>query len=551
MAGLVERVTMLIFLPPGGKPRVAGVRGNQGRMNATDLSVPAVRLSGIVKRFGTTAVLHDIDLTFRPGEIHALVGENGAGKSTVGKIIGGYYTADAGTIDIFGDRIGNWSPRQALQRGVAMIHQELQLVPARSVVENVFLGIERNAGGLLSGGESERFHALDRKCGFGLDPNAIVGDLRIAERQKVEIMRAIARDARVIIMDEPTSSLTADEADRLHVVIKRLKADGATIVYVTHFLDHVLAHSDRVTILRDGAVVRTADIAQETKHSLVEAMLGEPAEIAFPPIPSSPKPGVPPLLSVERLSTDTGLDDISIVVRPGEIVGLIGLVGSGRTELARAIFGADRVSGGSIRVGGELYDAPSPARSVARCLVLVPEDRRKQGLVMTQRVRENMSLPHLAAGSRLGFVREGIERMKVAGLIKHFDVHPDLVDGAIVNYSGGNQQKVLLSKWVYTPPRIILLDEPSRGVDIGARRRIHEFIVEMAAGGAGVLLISSELEEVMALSHRGYLMSQGRMIGEVVPATTSIADVLSRLFHVTASASPPPRSDNVSAGSAA
>lgn len=520
-------------------------------MNATDLSVPAVRLSGVVKRFGTTAVLHDIDLAFRPGEIHALIGENGAGKSTVGKIIGGYYTADNGTIDIFGERVGNWSPRQALQHGVAMIHQELQLVPARSVVENVFLGIERNAGGLLSGGEMERFRALDQKCGFGLDPAAIVGDLRIAERQKVEIMRAIARDARVIIMDEPTSSLTADEAERLHVVIKRLKADGATIVYVTHFLDHVLAHADRVTIMRDGAVVRTADIRQETKHSLVEAMLGEPAEIAFPAIPASPPPDIQPLLTVERLSTDTGLEDISLVVRPGEIVGLIGLVGSGRTELARAVFGADRVTGGSIRIDGKLYDRPSPARSVAHGLVLVPEDRRKQGLVMTQRVRENMALPHLAAGSRLGFVREGLERTKVARLIRHFDVHPDSVDGAVVNYSGGNQQKVLLSKWVYTPPRMILLDEPSRGVDIGARRRIHEFIVEAAAGGAGVLLISSELEEVMALSHRGYLMSRGRIIGEIVPAATGIADVLSRLFHVAGGAVPPARNDAASVGSAA
>lgn len=502
-------------------------------MNGTDLSVPAVRLTGIVKSFGTTAVLRDVNLVFRPGEIHALIGENGAGKSTVGKIIGGYYAADAGVIEIFGDRVGSWSPRQALQRGIAMIHQELQLVPARSVAENVFLGIEQNVGGLLSGGEAERFRGLDQRCGFGLDRNAIVGDLRIAERQKVEVMRAIARDARVIIMDEPTSSLTADEADRLHAVIKRLKADGATIIYVTHFLDHVLAYADRVTIMRDGAAVRTADISDETKQSLVEAMLGEPAEIAFPTIPASPCPEEAPLLAIEGLSTNTGLNNISLVVRPGEIVGLIGLVGSGRSEVARAIFGADTMTSGSICLGGEIYDRPNPSRSVARGLVLVPEDRRKQGLVMTQRVRENMALPHLAAGSRFGFVREGLERLKVARLIKHFDVHPDTVDGAVVNYSGGNQQKVLLSKWVYTQPRVILLDEPSRGVDIGARRRIHDFIVEAASGGAGVLLISSELEEVMALSHRGYLMNEGHIIGEIVPSTTNSADVLFRLFHVT------------------
>jgi ABC-type sugar transport system ATPase subunit len=507
-------------------------------MTTVDPSVPVVRLAGVGKSFGATAVLRDINLAFRPREIHALVGENGAGKSTVGKIVGGYYSADAGAIEIFGETVGKWSPRQALQAGIAMIHQELQLIPARSVAENVFLGIEQNTAGFLAGGEIERFRALDQRCGFGLNPDAIVGDLRIAERQKVEIMRAIARDARVIIMDEPTSSLTADEAQRLHVVIRRLKADGATIVYVTHFLDHVLAHADRVTILRDGAVVRTADTSQETKQSLVEAMLGEPAEIAFPLIPPSPKPDAAPLLAVEHLATNTGLDDISLVVRPGEIVGLIGLVGSGRTELVRAIFGADKVTGGSIQIDGEPYDGPNPARSVAHGLVLVPEDRRKQGLVMTQRVRQNMTLPHLAAGSRFGFVREKLERTRVAGLIRHFDVHPSAVDGAVVNYSGGNQQKVLLSKWVYRPPRVIMLDEPSRGVDIGARRRIHEFIVEAAAGGAAVLLISSEIEEVMALSHRGYLMSQGRIISEIVPAATTLADVLARLFQVSGLVAP-------------
>lgn len=503
-------------------------------MNATDSAVPAVRLSGIVKSFGATAVLRDIELDVRPGEVHAIIGENGAGKSTVGKIIGGYYAADAGTIEIFGAPVGSWSPRRALQRGIAMIHQELQLVPARRVVDNIFLGIERNVGGVLAGGDADRFRALEARCGFGLNPDAVVGDLRIAERQKVEIMRAIARDARVIIMDEPTSSLTADEADRLHAVIKRLRADGASVIYVTHFLDHVLAHADRVTIMRDGAVVRTSEIAGETKQSLVEAMLGEPAEIAFPAIPALPDPDLPPLLAVDRLSTNTGLRDISLVIRPGEIVGLVGLVGSGRTELARAIFGADKLTGGVVRLGRDVYERPSPTRSIARGLVLVPEDRRKQGLVMSQRVRENMALPHLAAGSQLGFVRESLERLRVSRLIEHFDIHPDAVDGAVVNYSGGNQQKVLLSKWVYTPPRVILLDEPSRGVDIGARRRIHDFIVEAASGGTGVLLISSELEEVMALSHRGYLMSEGRIIGEIVPSETNIADVLFRLFHVTA-----------------
>jgi ABC-type sugar transport system ATPase subunit len=491
----------------------------------------AVRLSGISKSFGSTVVLKDVNLDVRAGEVHALVGENGAGKSTTGKIIGGYYSADQGTIEVFGEKVENWTPRRALARGIAMIHQELQVVPAMTVAENVYLGMEDSVGGVLKGTEAKRFRELDKRCGFGLDPEAPVGILRIADRQKVEIMRAIARQARVIIMDEPASSLTADEAQRLHEVIAWLKRGGGSVIYVTHFLDHVIETADRVTIMRDGEIVRTGDVAAETKASLVEAMLGEPADVAFPAIPPPPDPSIPPLLEVEGLRTDTGLEDISLVVRPGEIVGLIGLVGSGRSEVARAIFGADRPLAGHIRVGGEAYTDPSPYRSVARGMSLVPEDRRKQGLVLTQRARPNMSLPHLDLVSRWNVLREGTERSKARRLLDHFDVHPRAVDGDIALYSGGNQQKVLLGKWVYANPRLVILDEPSRGVDIGARRRIHDFIVELAAGGAAVLLISSELEEVMGMSHRGYLMSGGRIVGEVDPRASSVAEVLHRLFR--------------------
>jgi ABC-type sugar transport system ATPase subunit len=278
--------------------------------------------------------------------------------------------------------------------------------------------------------------------------------------------------------------------------------------------------------------VRTAAIADETKQSLVEAMLGGAVDVAFPALPPRPSESLAPALAVEGLSTDTGLRDVSIAVKAGEIVGLIGLVGSGRTELARAIFGADPLAAGAIRLKGEPYLHPSPRRSVERGLVLVPEDRRKQGLVMTQEVRPNMALPHLKLASTLGVLAERFERARVRELIAHFSIQPNAVDGAVVNYSGGNQQKVLLSKWLFANPGIIILDEPSRGVDIGARRRIHDFVVEAAAGGAAVLLISSELEEVMGLSHRSYLMSRGRIIGEIDPQATSMADVLFRLFNV-------------------
>lgn len=502
----------------------------------------AVRLLGVVKRFGSTVVLDRVDLDFRQGEVHALIGENGAGKSTLGKIIGGYYGADAGDIEIFGERVDGWSPRRALQRGIAMIHQEIQLVPELTAAQNVFLGAERNLGGVLWGSEVARYRDLERRCGFGVDPDAVVGALSIAERQKVEILRAIARGARVIIMDEPASSLTADEVARLHEVVARLKSNGTTIIYVTHFLDHALSQADRVTVMRDGAVVHTANIADETKQSLVEAMLGESVDLAFPALPARPSTDVEPLLAVEGLSTDTGLTNISLTVRPGEIVGLIGLIGSGRTELARAIFGADPLTAGAIRLCGKLYARPTPNRSVERGLVLVPEDRRKQGLVLTQRTRPNMTLPHLKRGFPVRFLAERFERRRAKELIAHFEIRPDAVDGAVVDYSGGNQQKVLMSKWIFVRPRVIILDEPSRGVDIGARRRIHEFIVEAAQEGAAILLISSELEEVIGLSHRSYLMREGRILGEIDSQTVSSADVLFRLFNVgkdAAAANPP------------
>ena len=492
----------------------------------------AVRLKGVVKRFGSTVVLDRVDLDFRQGEVHALIGENGAGKSTIGKIIGGYYHADAGDIEIFGERVDAWSPRRALQRGIAMIHQEIQLVPELTAAQNVFLGVERNMGGVLWGSEVARYGELERRCGFGVDPDAVVGALSIAERQKVEILRAIGRGAKVIIMDEPASSLTADEVARLHEVIARLKSNGTTIIYVTHFLEHALSQADRVTVMRDGAVVRSANIADETKQSLVEAMLGKSADLAFPPLPARPSANAAPLLAVEGLSTDTGLTDISLTVRPGEIVGLIGLIGSGRTELARAIFGADPLMAGAIRVCGELYARPSPSRSVERGLVLVPEDRRKQGLVLTQRTRPNMALPHLKRGFPVRFLAERFERRRAKELISHFEIRPDAVDGAVVDYSGGNQQKVLMSKWIFVRPRVIILDEPSRGVDIGARRRIHEFIVEAAQEGAAILLISSELEEAIGLSHRSYLMREGRIVGEINSRTANTADILFRLFNL-------------------
>ncbi|MFE3839128.1 sugar ABC transporter ATP-binding protein [Pseudogemmobacter sonorensis] len=490
----------------------------------------AVRVRGVAKSFGGTRILEDIAVDIGRGEVHALVGENGAGKSSLGKIIGGYYTPDEGQVEVWGKAIARFSPRDALSHGIAMIHQELQLVPTLTVLQNVFLGQESSRCGILSAGDRERFARLEQTCDFGLDPDARVSDLRIAERQKVEIMRAIARDARVIIMDEPTSSLTEDEAERLHALIARLRAQGKTVIYVSHFLEHILTNCDRVTIMRDGVVVRSADIAGETKQSLVASMLGAEADILWPALPPPPDPATPPIVELRDVSTRTGLSGVSLAIRPGEIVGLIGLVGAGRTEIARAIFGADAIVSGQILIDGVAQGRLSVSEAVRKGLALVPEDRRKQGLVMTQTTRPNISLATLGRIGRLGILRPRDEIARVEEMIAHFGIVPTHVDGRVVSYSGGNQQKVLLAKWAVAKPRLLILDEPSRGVDIGARQRIHEFITEIARTGTGVLLISSELEEVINLSHRGYLMSEGRIFAEERSADLTAETALARVF---------------------
>jgi ribose transport system ATP-binding protein len=514
---------------------IVAMNADVNNMSADDATMShdvCVRLAGVGKVFSGARAIHDVDLEFRQGEIHGLIGENGAGKSTVGKIIGGYYSRSSGELSVFGERVDHWDAAIALRRGVAMMHQELQLAPHLTVAENVFLGIENNCAGWLLGDEKQRLAGILDICGFDLDPSARARDLSISSQQKVEIMRAMAREARVIVMDEPTSSLTADEADRLHATMRRLRAMGRTVIYVSHFLDHVLAICDRVTIMRNGRVVRTSDAGNETKATLVAGMLGQSAaEVAYPVRSPAPSSVEKPLLKVEGLSAHTGVQDVRLEIRSGEIVGLIGLVGSGRSEIARAIFGADPASAGDVFIDGVPYLERSPDRSVLRGIAMVPEDRRKQGLVLTQSVRRNMTLPHLTSFSRLALLRIPEEASVVRRLIDYLGITPPGVDGEVVNYSGGNQQKVLLGRWIMRDPKIVILDEPSRGVDLGARRRIHEYIAELANRGAAVLLISSEIEEVLGLAHRAYLVRSGRIVDEIAPQETSPDRVLWRLFQ--------------------
>jgi ABC-type sugar transport system ATPase subunit len=341
-------------------------------------------------------------------------------------------------------------------------------------------------------------------------------------------------------MDEPTSSLTADQIEKLHAIIAQLRDQGRTVVYVTHFLKAVLDTSDRVTLLRDGRHVRTASTADETKQSLVEGMLGRSLAVTFPQLPTVPSPDTPPLLELRGVSAENGARNVSLQVRPGEIVGLAGLVGSGRSEIARLVFGADSIAEGEIRLDGRRVRRIDPRTSTRRGVVLIPEDRRSQGLVMVRPVRENISLPYLDRIGRVGVINRRRETQKAKELVQRLTVKPPRLDLPISGFSGGNQQKVLFAKWLMGDPRLILLDEPTRGVDIGAKVTIYEIIVQLAAQGAAILLISSEHEEVLALSHRVYLIRDGGVLGEIDPRESNVDDVLYRLFELDGQEVPDP-----------
>ena len=501
-------------------------------MNTSPERTPLVELREISKRFGGTQALNEVSLSVSSGEIHAFVGENGAGKSTLGKVIAGIYAADWGDLLIEGAPVERWNPGIAQRRGIAMIAQELALVPDLSVAQNVFLGTEQHWLGWERRNLAERFAALETEIRFGLDPHARVRDLRIADQQKVEIMRALARDARVIVMDEPTSSLTAKEMEQLEALMRTLRDRGCCVIYVSHFLDSVLNVSDRITIMRDGRRIDTVDAAAVTKQDVVTAMLGRSLGQAYPERPAPIDTAVAPVLVADGIATDTGVADMSFVVRPGEVVGLLGLVGSGRSECARAIFGVDKLRAGTVEIAGNPVLRHSPRASIERGFVLVSEDRHRDGLVLQRSVRENISLSSLSSVSTSGVVRLRKERADAESRATALEMRPPNIELPVSWFSGGNQQKALLAKALATNPRVIVLDEPTRGVDVGAKRTIYELIARLAEQGIGILLISSEHEEIMELAHRAYLVSDGKTMGEIIPADTTVDDVLFQLFHV-------------------
>ncbi len=492
--------------------------------------MPQLEFLDISKHYGGVRALDEVSLEVTLGTVHAIVGENGAGKSTLGKIVAGVIAADGGRMLLDGAPASFRSPREALDHGVAAISQEPSLVPQLTVAENVFLGAEpRRQGFVRRRALRDRYEELAARVGLDLPGEARAGTLRTAEQQKAEILRALSRDARIIVMDEPAAALSAPETEQLHAIIRSLAASGKTIILISHFLREVLDLANTVTVLRDGRLVRTAPTSGETTASLVEAMLGRPLTTTFP-AKRPPEPDAPVVLGVSDLDAP-GVAGVTFDVRAGEIVGIAGLVGAGRTELTRAIFGANGIRGGIARLVPDTQLGRSPRQSLGAGVAMIPESRKDQGLIFGQSVTENTTLTRLGELSRLGVVRRREERRAAETILDRCEVRGASYGASVGALSGGNQQKVLFARMLLGKPRLLLADEPTRGVDVGAKRAIYELLVSLAAEGMAIVLISSELEEVLGLAHRVLVMRAGRLVAELEGEEMTEAAILASAFE--------------------
>ncbi len=472
-----------------------------------------LRVRDLEKSYGGVRALRGVSFDAKAGEVHALVGENGAGKSTLIAIVSGARAKDAGTVEIAGRSIERLDPVLARALGVAVIHQRPALFPELSVAENVALGVE--AGGALRridwNGRRVRARSHLERLGCRVDPDRLVGDLGAAEQQLVEIARALGARARVIVLDEPTAALSEEEARRVLDVVRGLRREGCAVVYVSHRLEEVLEVADRVTVLRDGAAVASLVARETTRAELVRRMVGDGAEIAARR-GGSAAPGEI-LLDVRGLSSAAlGLSEISFSIRAGEILGLFGLVGAGRTELARCLFGLERSDAGTVSLRGTPLDVRSPEAAIAAGLAYVPEDRPRHGVVLDLDVGANVALAAQDRLARGGFLDRAREDEVAEGLVRRLRVKTDSLRKPVRALSGGNQQKVALARWLALDPAVLLLDEPTQGIDVGARAEIHDLIRELAGRGKGVLAISSDLDEVIELSDRIAVMREGRLL---------------------------------------
>jgi rhamnose transport system ATP-binding protein len=465
------------------------------------------------KRFGGTVALSRASLRLRAGEVHALLGENGAGKSTLLKALAGVHRLDDGSITLGGEPFEQGSTRGARDQGVAVIYQEPSLFPDLSLAENVFVGRQpRGRCGVDWAAMNARAAQLFGDLAVNLDPTRRAAGLSIADQQIVEIAKALSLDARVIVMDEPTAALSAHEAGRLMDVARRLRDRGAAVVFVSHRLDEVFALCDRATVMRDGATVAEVPVADSSPAALVQMMVGRELADFFPKLPSEVRGTV---LEVDGLSAHGRFEDVSFSVRAGEIVAFAGLVGSGRSEVVRAVFGIDRYDAGSVRLHGAPLPPRDPRAALRAGVALVPEDRRQEGLMMAASISRNIAITVLDRIRRAGLVRAADERGVAARWATTLQLKHGGLDQPVDRLSGGNQQKVVLAKWLATQPRLLVIDEPTRGIDVGTKAEVHRLLGELAAEGLAVLMISSELPEVLGIADRVLVMREGRLMASL------------------------------------
>ncbi len=486
-------------------------------------------MRGIDKRFPGVHALKDVDLSLGEGEVLALLGENGAGKSTLIKVLGGAHTPDAGTVTISGTETVIASPSDAEEAGVAVIYQEFNLVPTLSATDNIFLGCERTGGfGFIKRGEQEaEARALFDKIGIDVDPSIPCGQLTVAQQQGVEIAKALSKDARILVMDEPSATLTLQEVERLFDIIRELTGNGIGVIYISHRLEEIFDIADRVTVLRDGELVDTEPVSEVNRESLIEMMVGRKLENEFP----HREPEIRNVrLSVKGLKRAPKVDDVSFDIRAGEVLGLTGLVGAGRTETARLIFGADAREAGEIVLDGKSVAIFSPRDAIRSGICLLTEDRKSQGLVLGRSVRENFGLPNLASFTGRGAMLDRRKESEAfAEFVESLRIKIPHQEQVARNLSGGNQQKVVLAKWLFRNAEVIIFDEPTRGIDVGAKFEIYTLINDLAAKGKAILMISSELPEVLGMSDRILVMHEGRITGEIENARTATQEDIMRL----------------------
>lgn len=489
-----------------------------------------VQVVDISKRFGGVHALRSVSLTIESGTVHALVGENGAGKSTLGRVIAGLMAPDSGRLIVESTHRNYRSAREAIRDGIVSVAQETKLVPQLTVLENVFLGIESSRAGFADRRAMlARYETLTSEVGFRPEPHRAAGSYSIATQQQIEILRALARSPKLLVLDEPTAALTPDEIEKLFETIRRIRDAGRSVLYVSHFLEEVLAISDTISVLKDGELIRTASAAKETPETLVRSMVGRPMGMQFPE--RLPAPGDAPVsLSVQALQ-DHRVGPVSFEIRAGEIVGIAGLMGSGRTRLARLIFGAERRTGGTVRVYGASLRRKSIRKAIGSGMALLPESRKDGGLVLDRPINENLTLVHDSSrGTSLKYVSPRSVRHVVERLIRDFEIKALSAAAPVASLSGGNQQKVALAKWFVRPPSVLIVDEPTRGVDIGAKQSIYRTLTQLAADGAAILVVSSEVREVIELSHRILVMREGQVVAEMDATTATEAKVMLAAF---------------------